>query len=118
MTPNNDRGRAVVIGASLAGLLAARVLADSYAEVTVFDRDRLPEHPEHRRSVPQAHHAHALLARGQQALEELFPGLTRQLAARGAPTGDMLGSARLHFSGHRLRQATSGLVLVCASCPS
>jgi 2-polyprenyl-6-methoxyphenol hydroxylase-like FAD-dependent oxidoreductase len=114
MEPNH-RARAVVIGASMAGLLAARVLADRYAEVTVFDRDRLPDCPEHRRGVPQAHHAHALLARGQQVLEELFPGLTRQLAARGAPTGDMLGHARLHFSGHRLRQGTSGLVLVSAS---
>jgi 2-polyprenyl-6-methoxyphenol hydroxylase-like FAD-dependent oxidoreductase len=115
MEPNHERGRAVVIGASMAGLLAARVLADWYAEVTLVDRDHLPEGPEHRRSVPQAHHAHALLARGQQALEELFPGLTQQLAARGAPIGDMLGSARLHFSGHRLRQGTSGLVLVSVS---
>jgi 2-polyprenyl-6-methoxyphenol hydroxylase-like FAD-dependent oxidoreductase len=105
----------VVIGGSLAGLLAARVLADSYAEVTVIDRDRLPELPEHRRGVPQAPHAHALLARGQQVLEALFPGLTQMLAARGAPIGDMLRDARLHFSGHRLRQATSGLVLVSAS---
>jgi 2-polyprenyl-6-methoxyphenol hydroxylase-like FAD-dependent oxidoreductase len=56
-----------------------------------------------------------LLGRGQQVLEELFPGLTAELAARGAPTGDMLRDARLHFSGHRLRQATSGMVLVSAS---
>ena len=65
--------------------------------------------------MPQAHHAHALLARGQQTLEELFPGITTQLATRGAPTGDMLRDARLHFSGHRLLQATSGMVLVSAS---
>lgn len=115
MTKDGQRSRAVVIGGSMAGLLAARVLADSFAEVTVIDRDSLPVCPEHRRGVPQAHHAHALLARGQQALEELFPGITAELAARGAPTGDMLRDARLHFSGHRLRQARSGLVLVSAS---
>jgi len=115
MTRDGNRGRAIVIGGSMAGLFAARVLADSYAEVMVIDRDRLPESPEHRRGVPQARHAHALLARGQQALEALFPGVTAELAARGAPTGDMLGDARLHFSGHRLRQATSGMVLVSAS---
>jgi 2-polyprenyl-6-methoxyphenol hydroxylase-like FAD-dependent oxidoreductase len=115
MTKDGQRSRAVVIGGSLAGLFAARVLADSYAEVTVIDRDSLPVCPEHRRGVPQAHHAHALLARGQQALEKLFPGITAELTARGAPTGDMLRDARLHFSGHRLRQARSGLVLVSAS---
>ena len=31
--------RAVVLGASMAGLLAARVLADAYGQVTVIDRD-------------------------------------------------------------------------------
>jgi 2-polyprenyl-6-methoxyphenol hydroxylase-like FAD-dependent oxidoreductase len=105
----------VVIGGSMAGLLAARVLANSCVEVTVIDRDRLPASPEHRQGVPQAHHAHALLARGQLALEELFPGITAELGTRGAPTGDMLRDARLHFSGHRLVQATSGLVLVSVS---
>jgi 2-polyprenyl-6-methoxyphenol hydroxylase-like FAD-dependent oxidoreductase len=115
MSNDGSGARAVVIGASIAGLLAARVLADSYAEVTVIDRDRLPDGPQHRRGVPQAHHAHALLARGQQALEELLPGLTSELAARGAPVGDMLRDARLHFSGHRLMTATSGLTLVSAS---
>jgi 2-polyprenyl-6-methoxyphenol hydroxylase-like FAD-dependent oxidoreductase len=115
MTTDRQRARAVVIGGSMAGLLAARVLADAYAEVTVIDRDRLPACPEHRQGVPQAHHAHALLARGQQALEELFPGITVELATRGAPTGDMLRDARLHFSGHRLVQAMSGMVFVSAS---
>jgi len=115
MTSDGKRGRALVIGGSMAGLLAARVLADSYGEVTIVDRDELPASPQHRRGVPQAHHAHALLARGQQAFEELFPGMTAELAARGAPTGDMLRDARLHFSGHRLVQATSGLSLVSAS---
>jgi hypothetical protein len=99
----------------MAGLFAARVLADFCAEVTVIERDRLPEGPEHRRGVPQARHAHALLARGQQLLEQLFPGITAELGARGAPTGDLLRDARLHFSGHRLRPATSGIVLVSAS---
>jgi len=115
VTKGPERTRAVVIGGSMAGLLAARALVDAAAEVTVIERDALPACPEHRRGVPQAHHAHALLARGQQALEELFPGITAALAARGAPTGDMLRDARLHFSGHRLRQAKSGLVLVSAS---
>jgi 2-polyprenyl-6-methoxyphenol hydroxylase-like FAD-dependent oxidoreductase len=109
--------RAVVLGASLAGLLAARVLADSYGQVTVIDRDELPVTPTHRRGVPHGRHIHALLARGQQALEELLPGLTVELVAYGVPTGDMLADARLYLSGHRLRQAHTGLGLLCASRP-
>jgi 2-polyprenyl-6-methoxyphenol hydroxylase-like FAD-dependent oxidoreductase len=109
--------RAVVLGASMAGLLAARVLADSYGQVTVIDRDQLPETPMHRRGVPHGRHAHALLAGGQQALEELFPGLTAELIAHGAPTGDLLADGRWYLNGHRLRQAHSGLVAVSASRP-
>ena len=109
--------RAVVLGASMAGLLAARVLADAYGQVTVIDRDELPELAGHRRGVPHGRHVHALAARGQQALEELFPGLTAELVAHGAPAGDMLADARLYFSGHRLRQAHTGLGLLCASRP-
>jgi 2-polyprenyl-6-methoxyphenol hydroxylase-like FAD-dependent oxidoreductase len=109
--------RVVVLGASMAGLLAARVLADAYAQVTVVDRDPLPDGSAQRRGVPQGHHLHALLARGQQALEELFPGLTAALVAQGVPSGDMLANARLYLSGYRLRQAHTGLVLLCASRP-
>jgi 2-polyprenyl-6-methoxyphenol hydroxylase-like FAD-dependent oxidoreductase len=109
--------RAVVLGASMAGLLAARVLADAYPQVTVVDRDELPETPVNRRGVPHGRHIHGLLARGQQALEELFPGLTAELVAHGVPTGDMLASARLYLNGHRLRQARTGLGLLCASRP-
>jgi 2-polyprenyl-6-methoxyphenol hydroxylase-like FAD-dependent oxidoreductase len=110
-------GRAVVLGGSLAGLLAARVLADAYAQVTVIDRDELPGTGMHRRGVPQGRHVHGLLARGQEVLEELFPGLTAELVARGAPAGDLLANARLYLSGHRLRQAHTGLVVLCASRP-
>jgi flavin-dependent dehydrogenase len=79
--------RAVVLGASLAGLLAARVLADGYGQVTVLDRDELPQASTHRRGVPHGRHVHALLARGQQALEELFPGFTEELVANGRRPG-------------------------------
>jgi 2-polyprenyl-6-methoxyphenol hydroxylase-like FAD-dependent oxidoreductase len=109
--------RAVVLGASLAGLLAARVLTDAYGQVTLIDRDQLPETPMHRRGVPHARHIHALAARGQQALEELFPGLTAELVAHGVPAGDMLADARLYLGGHRLRRAQAGVVLLCTSRP-
>ena len=70
---------AVVLGASLAGLFAARVLADAYGRVTVVERDPLPETAENRKGVPQGRHAHLLLPRGTQILGELFPGLLDDL---------------------------------------
>lgn len=55
---------AVVLGASMGGLLAARVLSDFYRSVTVVERDVLPTGSAQRRGVPQGQHAHALWARG------------------------------------------------------
>jgi 2-polyprenyl-6-methoxyphenol hydroxylase-like FAD-dependent oxidoreductase len=116
-SPGHIGDHAVVLGASMAGLLAARVLADAYAQVTVIDRDQLPPTGIHRRGVPHGRHTHALLARGQQALEELFPGLTAELVAHGVPAGDVLGNGRWYLGGHRLRQTHTGLVALCASRP-
>jgi 2-polyprenyl-6-methoxyphenol hydroxylase-like FAD-dependent oxidoreductase len=83
----------------------------------VVDRDELPETAMHRRGVPHGRHAHALLARGQQALEELFPGLTAELITHGAPVGDLVANGRWYLNGHRLRQAHSGLVALSPSRP-
>jgi 2-polyprenyl-6-methoxyphenol hydroxylase-like FAD-dependent oxidoreductase len=77
----------VVIGGGMAGLVAARTLADYYTEVLVLERDTLPASAEPRKGVPQARHAHALLAGGQQALEKLFPGLRQHLVDLGAARG-------------------------------
>jgi hypothetical protein len=68
-------GHAVVIGGSLAGLLAARVLADHFGRVTVVERDAYPGGPEPRKGVPQGRHAHIMLMRGRREFERLFPGL-------------------------------------------
>ncbi len=115
---NGTRGdRAVVLGGGMAGLLAARVLSDAYAEVVVVERDALPVAAAHRRGVPQARHIHGLLARGQHALEDLFPGLTAELVELGAPAGDMLQDIRAYVGGHRFRPGASGLLAVQASRP-
>ena len=79
--------QALVIGGSMAGLLAARILSDHYEHVTIFERDELPATAEPRKGVPQGRHAHALLGGGRLALEELFPGLTQRLLDTGAPQG-------------------------------
>ncbi len=75
---------AVVIGGSMAGILTARVLLDSFEQVTIIDRDVFPETPEHRKGVPQSHHAHGLLVPGRVIINELFPGIMNDLRADGA----------------------------------
>jgi 2-polyprenyl-6-methoxyphenol hydroxylase-like FAD-dependent oxidoreductase len=80
---------AVVLGGSLAGLLAARVLSDHFDEVTLIERDVYTETAEVRRGIPQANHVHGLLLRGRQVLEELFPGLQDEMIAAGVPLVDM-----------------------------
>ena len=89
-TPNYNQlgeaafSHAVVIGSGIAALTAARVLTDHFAQVTIIERDRLPDTPQFRRGVPQAQHAHTLPVRGQALLEQQFPGLTDELIGQGA----------------------------------
>jgi 2-polyprenyl-6-methoxyphenol hydroxylase-like FAD-dependent oxidoreductase len=108
---------AVVLGGSMAGLLAARVLAESYVRVTVVERDLLPAAAGHRRGVPQGRHVHALRARGRELLEDLFEGFTDELVARGAEIGDELAQARWLFSGQRLARTTTGRTVLSLSRP-
>lgn len=77
----------------MAGLLAAQVLADHYQQVTVLDRDRLPDQPGFRAGVPQSPHVHVLLGRGLTALETLFPGIETELLKAGAVPVDWPGDA-------------------------
>lgn len=103
---------AVVIGGSLAGMLAARVLSDHFERVTVIERDSLPDGPMPRKGVPQARHLHVLLARGQLIFEQFFPGLRDEMIAAGAPVLDMAEDAAwLTPAGWGLRYA-SGLKLL------
>ena len=77
------RSRAIVIGGSVAGLLAARALSDTFDEVSIVERDRLTDVPEHRAGVPQARHVHTLWAGGMRAIEQLLPNLENELRAAG-----------------------------------
>jgi 2-polyprenyl-6-methoxyphenol hydroxylase-like FAD-dependent oxidoreductase len=94
---------AVVIGASIAGLCAGRVLSDFYDQVTLFDRDTLPDHPANRAAVPQGRHVHILMARGAQEFGALFPGLLDDMVAAGVPIlQDQPGSIHFGAAGHVL----------------
>ncbi|WP_158021303.1 FAD-dependent oxidoreductase [Mycolicibacterium chubuense] len=95
---------AVVLGASMAGLLTARVLTEFYDHVSLIERDELDDSAAPRRGVPQSRQPHLLLARCGLILEELFPGITADLVAGGAHEwrdGD-LSRFHAHFGGHLL----------------
>jgi 2-polyprenyl-6-methoxyphenol hydroxylase-like FAD-dependent oxidoreductase len=109
--------QAVVLGCSMAGLLAARVLSERFEQVTVIERDSLPPIGEHRRGVPHGRHLHGLHPRGREILDELFPGFTGSLTASGAVRCDILGDLRWQLSGHQIARAAIGLPALFASRP-
>lgn len=88
MTKHQRWGRAAVVGGSYAGLVTARVLADFFDEVVVLERDRVDADTGSHPGAPQGHHAHAMLAKGGEVLEKLFPGLREELGEAGAPVFD------------------------------
>ena len=75
MDPQSSGARThvIIVGAGVAGLLAARVLSNHFESVTIIERDALTAQPEPRKGVPQGHHVHGLLAKGQEILAQLFP---------------------------------------------
>ncbi|AUG81468.1 hypothetical protein CFP65_6836 [Kitasatospora sp. MMS16-BH015] len=104
-------GRAVVIGGGFAGLLAGRALADHFTEVLVLERDVVGRETGAHPSAPQAYHAHAMLAKGAEVLEKLFPGLRTELEQLGAPVFDY--GERISFllpTGYAVRTGTGVLV--------
>lgn len=102
-TPPHSSDHAVVIGGSIAGLCAARVLSDHFGRVTLFERDELPDQPVNRSAIPQGQHVHLLMARGAEELEKLFGGLLADMAAAGVPVVQNEPES-IHFSagGHVL----------------
>lgn len=106
---------ALVVGGSMAGLLAARVLSDHFDRVTIVERDRFPSAPEYRAGVPQSRHLHVLLGRGLLLLEQHFPGIDAALLDRGAMVlewpWDMLWLTSAGWS----RRFHTGSTIVCAS---
>lgn len=77
------RSHAIVVGASIGGLCAARALQTEFAKVTILEADSLPTEPQGRKGTPQAWHNHFLLAAGREAIESLFPGFTERLLDNG-----------------------------------
>jgi 2-polyprenyl-6-methoxyphenol hydroxylase-like FAD-dependent oxidoreductase len=100
---------AVVIGGSVGGLLAARVLSGHFEQVTVVERDPAPEGAEPRKGVPQGKHVHALFGGGVAVLERLYPGIFEELVAAGAVACDFARDLRWYHQGVWKLRTESGL---------
>jgi 2-polyprenyl-6-methoxyphenol hydroxylase-like FAD-dependent oxidoreductase len=108
-------GRAIVMGASIAGLWTARALAAHFEEVLVLERDHLPEGPEFRPGAPQVRQFHTLLLSGLQQMREWFPGLDEELIAAGAIPYDPIGDIQLRAANYWYPQFPSGQMLLSCS---
>jgi 2-polyprenyl-6-methoxyphenol hydroxylase-like FAD-dependent oxidoreductase len=97
--PQRVLGRAVVLGGSMAGLLAARVLSDHAEQVVVIERDDAAGY-EPRPGVPQGTQVHALLPAGQMQLERWFPGFAEEVVEAGAVVPDP-AAVRMYVDGNR-----------------
>ena len=106
---NSARNHTVVLGASMAGLGIARALSKHFDRVTLVERDVLPEGLELRKGVPQAEHAHGLLASGYRVLDEYFPKLFDELTEAGAIRGDVTGDFLWYQYGRWKLRADCGL---------
>lgn len=111
------RKHAVVLGASMGGLAAARALSDHFEHVTVLDRDQLPHEAQQRRGVPHGQHAHGILAGGLAALEQLFPGIEDELIARGAIAVQVGRELAFYNEGERLAESDVELATLLLSRP-
>ena len=111
------RGHAIVLGGSMAGLGAARALANHFDRVTLVERDELTTGTNLRKGVPQAQHAQPCVPSGYQILSDYFPGLMDELVAQGAIAGDLSGDFLWYqYGGWKLR-ADSGLEAIVVARP-
>ena len=108
-------GKAIVMGASIAGLWTARALSDCFEEILVLERDQLPEGPAFRSGTPQARQFHTLLLSGLRQMDEWFPGLDEELISAGAIPFDPVGDIQVHAAHRWYPQFPSGQRLLSCS---
>ena len=108
-------GKAIVMGASIAGLWAARALIDHFEEVWLIERDHLPEGTDFRSGAPQARQYHTLLESGLRQMREWFPGLDEELISAGAVPYDVIGDIHFRVGNYWYPQFSSGSVLLSCS---
>jgi 2-polyprenyl-6-methoxyphenol hydroxylase-like FAD-dependent oxidoreductase len=105
--PNRSRKHSVVLGAGMAGLLAARVISNFYETVTIVERDPLSSDPVQRKGIPQGRHVHAFTSGGSHMLGRLFPGLLDELVDAGANVWDDGDLSRIcfRFGGYEFKNS-------------
>ena len=110
--------QAVVIGAGMGGLAAAKAVAPYFEKITVLDRDALPDAPQPRAGTPQARHTHVLLAGGCKALEQLFPDVVQDLKEAQGVTLHVGRDLRFERPGYDpFPQRDLGVEMICQSRP-
>jgi 2-polyprenyl-6-methoxyphenol hydroxylase-like FAD-dependent oxidoreductase len=109
--------QAVVLGASMAGMAAAKALSHHYEKVIVIERDTPSTEAAPRKGTPQSHHAHALLKSGENALNKLFPGFTDNVIADGAHQTDFSADIRWFHAGNWKMRYKSGFKVLIQSRP-
>ena len=113
-TKNNT---AIIIGASMAGLVTARVLSDHFETVCIIERDKVIDQPEPRKGQPQAHHIHTLLAKGSLTLRKYFPDIFDSLKQGGASIYDSTDNMIWNCYGDYRLQFNSGIIMAIMSRP-
>ena len=108
---------AVILGASIAGLLAARALAPHFERVLLLERDSLPDKPDYRSGTAQAQHAHILLRRGLTGLEQALPGFTKKLVDAGGVMTNATRDWHSLFPMGAFPKFESDMEFLCASRP-
>ena len=111
------------MGASIAGLMTARVLSEYFDQVLAIDRDDIEDRPVVHKSVPQGHHLHAFLQGGLNVVSSLYPSITEELRRLGATRIAMGRDAvwytpngkAYNFTGSVRTPFDSGLEGYCAS---
>ncbi len=99
MAQRKQYDQAIVIGGSVGGIFAARVLADFFDRVTIVESEHLSSDAKQRKNIPQGNHAHTLLIRGGRLINQYFPGTIDRLVAAGAVPVDMGHDIRWHHFG-------------------
>lgn len=117
LVSQTGKSHAIVMGASMAGLLAARVLSNHFQHVTLIERDHLPETAKTRRGVPQGQHLHTLLVKGEQIISQLFPGIASELAQSGAVRLDLTNDFLWFQAGGYKKQFPSDITVLSMSRP-
>jgi 2-polyprenyl-6-methoxyphenol hydroxylase-like FAD-dependent oxidoreductase len=109
--------RAIVVGGSIGGILAARVLSDHFEEVMVIERDSLTGDGGPRKGAPQGRNVHVMFGGGARVIDGLFPGFFTELVARGSVVCDFAKDLCWYHGGVWKARPESALVSYWQSRP-